>query len=365
MNYISLIICLLLSITTSQAQNLKFDNPTWDFETITEEGGEVSHTFNFKNISSEPIVIINATTTCGCTVPQYSKKPIASGAESTIKITYDPMYRPGKFSREVKIYTSAASEPEVIKIIGDVTPRKKSVQEQYIYLLEGGVRISSLYAYLQNISPSSTRSSAFEVINTSNESRTITIKPEFPTPYLSYSNPAKALEPGESGVITVTYGVREGETFYGELVDNLKIYIDGQESKMTIQTRAYAVDDFNNTSKKGVARAEFSEKMITFEPFNISKSSMAKSFTIENIGTSPLLIRAIDAPQGVNFTTLDGKNPIGVETPAGKSMVLNVSLEPATQGANMLGDFAKSAIFILNDPEQPVVRLRVVGRGEK
>ncbi len=365
MNYISLITCLLLSIAPSIAQNLKFDNPTWDFSTIAEEGGQVSHTFNFKNVSSSPVVIINATTTCGCTIPKYSKKPISAGAESTIEITYDPMYRPGKFSREVKIYTSASDNPEVIKIVGDVTPRKKSVQEQYIYLLEGGVRISSLYAYLQNVSPGQTRSSTFEVINTSNESRKITLKPAFSTPYLECNYPAEPLQAGESGSITVTYEIPAEEPFYGELTDDIHIYVDEKKSGHTLQVRAYGVEDFSNASKKGVARAEFSEKMITFEPFNIAKGSMAKSFTIKNIGTVPLFIRGVNTPQGVKITTPKGDTPIGAEIPAGKSMTFNASIEPATQGGNMLGDFAKSVIFILSDPQEPVIRLRVTGRGEK
>lgn len=357
MNYISLIIYLLLSATTAIAQSLIFDNSTWDFGTIAEDGGEVSHTFNFKNVSPSPIVIINATTTCGCTVPQYSKRPIASGAEATMEITYDPLYRPGRFVREVKIYTSVSPEPEIIKIVGDVTPRKKSVQESHPYLLGDGVRINSLYGFLQNISPSAPRSYLFEVINTADQSRQITIKSEFSTPYLKIYPSTQSLSAGQSGVINVTYEIDERRPFYGQIADDLVVYIDNVSSSHTVQLRAYGVDDFTNDTKKRGARAQFSEKIINFEPFKVDKGSLAKSFSIKNIGSEPLFIRAIESPKDIEVTPL-----FRDEIPSGATQELSVRIKP--KEAN-LGDFMRYITFILNDKEQPVVRFKIVGRGEK
>jgi hypothetical protein len=78
-----------------------------------------------KNIGTEPLLITNATGSCGCTVPDYPKNPILPGKEATIKIKYDTK-REGAFTKTVTVVTN---EPEgenkhVINVTGTVKPNK-------------------------------------------------------------------------------------------------------------------------------------------------------------------------------------------------------------------------------------------------
>ena len=76
--------------------------------------------FTIKNTGNEPLQISDAKGSCGCTVPDYPKTPIAPGASATIKVTYDTS-RSGYFKKSVTITSNASNEPsKVVYIEGTV-----------------------------------------------------------------------------------------------------------------------------------------------------------------------------------------------------------------------------------------------------
>ena len=101
---------------------MTFDEKTYDFGTIKEVDGPVTHSFEFTNTGDEPLVIINVNASCGCTRPEYSKEPIKPGKSGKIKVTFNPAGRPGEFSKDVKIRTNGSKRP-ILKITGIVIPK--------------------------------------------------------------------------------------------------------------------------------------------------------------------------------------------------------------------------------------------------
>ncbi|MEY4902647.1 MAG: hypothetical protein RLZZ292_462 [Bacteroidota bacterium] len=89
-----------------------------DYGTIT-KGGEPLRKFKFKNVGTEPLIIKDAKGSCGCTVPSYSKEPVAPGATSEIEVRYDTQ-RVGPFSKSVTLTTNEANETRVLSIKGEV-----------------------------------------------------------------------------------------------------------------------------------------------------------------------------------------------------------------------------------------------------
>ena len=63
---------------------------SYDFGRILEDKGVVSHTFTFTNTGTEPLVVTNVRTTCGCTVPSWTVDPVLQGAEGFVEIAFDP-----------------------------------------------------------------------------------------------------------------------------------------------------------------------------------------------------------------------------------------------------------------------------------
>ena len=102
------------------AASLSVTEESYDFGTIKENGGKVSHTFVVKNDGTKPLVIARVIASCGCTTPDWTKEPIAPGKAGEILVTYDPQGRPGPFAKTVSIYSNGKKGSQVITIRGEV-----------------------------------------------------------------------------------------------------------------------------------------------------------------------------------------------------------------------------------------------------
>ena len=140
-----LVFSLLSGLATVSAQQVPilFEEPKWNFGDVQESGGSVEHTFVFTNVSDRPVVIVDVSTGCGCTTPKYSRKPVLAGAKGEIVVAFDPINRPGHFSKGVSVMTSASKEPVLLQVAGNVVPREKTLEELYPFDMGGGVRFDS------------------------------------------------------------------------------------------------------------------------------------------------------------------------------------------------------------------------------
>lgn len=67
------------------------------------EGDKVRHTFEFTNEGTQPLVISNAFSTCGCTVPEYSKEPVPVGGRGKIDVLFNTDGKVGEQEKVVYI----------------------------------------------------------------------------------------------------------------------------------------------------------------------------------------------------------------------------------------------------------------------
>lgn len=112
------------AISKKKQADIKFAESSYNFGTIAEHGGKVSHTFEFTNTGDANLVIIDAKADCGCTVPEYPVQPIAPGKKGKIKVTFDPLYRQGGFTKVVTIRSNARQKKARIKITGVINNNK-------------------------------------------------------------------------------------------------------------------------------------------------------------------------------------------------------------------------------------------------
>jgi hypothetical protein len=106
------------SATASGEENIpvsaiKFDQDTFNFGTVM-EGERVSHAFSFTNTGKNALVISKAIGSCGCTVPEWPKEPIAPGGKGKIDVVFNSERRVGKASKDVTVY--ANTEPATSKV---------------------------------------------------------------------------------------------------------------------------------------------------------------------------------------------------------------------------------------------------------
>lgn len=100
---------------------LAFDETEYSFGTVN-AGEKVSHTYSFKNTGTEPLIISNAKGSCGCTVPQWPREPIAVGGEGEITVVFDSKNKKGPRNQKVTITANTDPPQTFIYLKGEVTP---------------------------------------------------------------------------------------------------------------------------------------------------------------------------------------------------------------------------------------------------
>ena len=77
-----------------ESAEISFSEYEHDFGKIT-EGEKVAHIFTFENKGPGDLVISSASTSCGCTVTKYDRKPIPAGKGGSLEVVFDSNGRNG------------------------------------------------------------------------------------------------------------------------------------------------------------------------------------------------------------------------------------------------------------------------------
>ncbi len=101
---------------------VEFDKTEYDFGELIE--GEIAEgTFKITNKGKVDLIITSAKATCGCTVPEWPKEPIAPGASADLKFTFNSRGRLGKQSKSITLQTNSEKVTELIRIKGTVVKK--------------------------------------------------------------------------------------------------------------------------------------------------------------------------------------------------------------------------------------------------
>jgi hypothetical protein len=103
---------------------IEFTRTVHDYGTIFQDAnGECE--FEFKNVGSEPLVLSNVRSSCGCTVPSWPKEPVMPGKTAIIKVKYNTG-RVGPINKTVTVESNAVEKPKVeLRIQGQVKPKQE------------------------------------------------------------------------------------------------------------------------------------------------------------------------------------------------------------------------------------------------
>ncbi|MBT8220674.1 MAG: DUF1573 domain-containing protein [Bacteroidia bacterium] len=113
---------IVTDITTTDTINvakMKFVETTFDFGNI-EEGQLVEHNYTFTNTGIAPLTITNARSTCGCTVPEWPKEPIAPGQSGSIEVVFNSRGKKAKQNKPITIIANTHPQQTVVYLRGNV-----------------------------------------------------------------------------------------------------------------------------------------------------------------------------------------------------------------------------------------------------
>lgn len=109
---------------TSKLAKIIFEQSSFDFGIIN-AGQKITHYYKFKNTGATPLIISDARSTCGCTVPEWPKKPVVQGDTSSIKVVFDSDGKKGFQNKPIFIYANTFPAENKIYLTGTVNSTLK------------------------------------------------------------------------------------------------------------------------------------------------------------------------------------------------------------------------------------------------
>ena len=333
-------------------QTARFDHEKWNFGDVAEDGGKVEHTFVFTNVSSKPVVVLDVVSGCGCTTPSYSRKPVMRGEKGEIVVSFDPMNRPGHFSKGISVQISGSTEPVTLLVEGVVTPRVKSTEELYPFDMGDGVRFDSNFRAFAYVGRGERVEESIGWINTSGRDVRLSFEELERSGMLRIEAP-RMLKAGEKGAIVIAYEVPSDSDCYGTLSDVLGVDIDGRRARTMLSVHAIAVDRHDTAADDmSSPKGELSKKFIKFGDVKHGRTVADASVELANIGDNELVIRAVEWQSKALKCSLKA----GDRVAAGGKTVVKFTLDTSEVDYGVWVDRVR---IITDDPSRPMQTLRV------
>lgn len=108
-------------LDTVNVAKMTFEETRYDFGEV-QEGDIVEHVFAFTNTGKSPLIINSARSTCGCTVPEWPKEPIAPGESGVINVRFNTKNKKNKQTKPVTITANTYPTTTKVFVTGFVNP---------------------------------------------------------------------------------------------------------------------------------------------------------------------------------------------------------------------------------------------------
>lgn len=351
---ISLLLAFLICMPfVNQAQTAKshitFEKLQHNFGTFKEELGAQTVSFIFKNEGTVPLILNNVQASCGCTTPEWTREPLAPGAKGIIKVSYDPRNRPGVFNKTIRVSSNAENADIVLTILGEVTPRARTVEEDYPNEI-GPLRAKTNHLAYTSIKENQIRKDSIEIIN--NSAQPVQLSFKTPPPHLSATIKPAKLAPKQKGYIVVTFDATKIKA-YGFVMHRMYLNVDGQDDyRNSIAVSTNLEEDFSKLTPAELATAptvKYDNESFDFG--NIKPNAKVEhTFILKNMGKRDLIIRDVKSSCGCTAVS-PSKNMIA----ANESVPLKVVFDATGKS----GRQNKTITVITNDPKNPTTVLRI------
>ncbi len=116
-----------LAVDNKLTQQVELKDPTtvqiidstYNFGKVT-DGEIVTYNYRFKNTGTKPLIVTNASASCGCTVPEKPEQPIQPGDTGYIKVKFDSKNRVGQAHKTVTVTSNAEPAFPELSLTGEV-----------------------------------------------------------------------------------------------------------------------------------------------------------------------------------------------------------------------------------------------------
>lgn len=349
-----LAIAIMATAKCMAQPSIKWIETEHDFGAFDEDMGDVTHDFMLVNTGNDPLTILAARATCGCTIPRYTREPVAPGDTVVISVTYNPAGRPGKFSKKVKVETNVPGSQSVLTINGVVIGAERTLRSQYP-VEAGPLKLRNRVIPFGEVKHGRTRSVFLDGYNQSSD----TIHPKIIglPDYIMCDISPKAVPPGQQATFTLFYDGRNS-TVWG--IDTCMVTIipdPSIEKSLPVSITAMVQEDFSLLTPEQLQHSP----RAAIEPTQIDLGTIdhagqiKATVTIDNFGDEPLIIRRVQSTDPAVTVKLN-HDKVKHGSTAKLQIMIDTSLLPDDS------DIINTRVtLITNDPQHPVTPIRIVG----
>lgn len=320
-----------------------------NFGAFNEEQGAVTCRMPYVNTGDEPLVVIAARSSCGCTQPRFDKTELAPGDTAYLTVSFDPAGRPGRFNKRITVDTNTQPQRSTLSITGVVIGAPATVSARYPVDM-GPLKFANAAALLGKAQKMHAKTIFIDGYNRSTD--TIAPRIENLPSWLDVTAGPKIVPPGER--VSFNFFIRPDRTpLYGFVTDTISIIPDARRPQQAYPLPVIITleDDFSKLTAddyKNAPVASLPDQRITYSmpAADKAQSSARTSFQIHNSGKSKLLIRRIySATPGISFPKHDDK------VRPGKTITIPVLVTPAEPSSPT--PLSAKITIITNDPITP------------
>lgn len=327
-------------------------NPTHDFGAFKEDSGNVTCVFKGVNVSGEPVSIVSARATCGCTTPKYSHYTFAPGDTLKVTVSYNPVGRPGRFAKKVYIKNSNDEGQAELMVKGVVIGNEATLKNQYPVDL-GKLRLQNEIVTMGELSKGKDKGVYITAYNQTLD----TIAPEIKgvPSYMRMSILPAVIPPGEQATIAVHFLGRECDK-WGFMQEKITLIPDCGETPHEMEVVMNVLPDFSRLTpgeRMNAPVMEFENDRVAFPVMTREGEKVTMEAVVRNEGKNTLEIyRAYSLDEGIEVSVEKSK------IKGGKSGKVYVTVDPSEISDELLN---ATVTLVVNDPSNPQARLRVVG----
>lgn len=324
---------------------------TYNFGAFSEESGPATCRFALVNTGAEPLAIVQAHATCGCTRPQIPSRPVAPGDTAYITVAYDPQGRPGRFSKQITVETNGTPRKTRLTISGVVIGSGETVARRYPADL-GPLKLAHDGIMLGEVNKGRLKTVYIDGYNRSADSLLVAI-----TRRPSYIDivPAPEVAPPGEQVTLIAYVNAEKCPLYGLVEDSITIS-PAPGLEYTLPMTLLVKEDFSGLSASRMRDAPIAvpeTQTVDYGTIDRRGGIITRTITLANAGKDRLDIRRVySTDPGVTVAVKD------TSVKKGKKTVITVTVDPSVQTGAL---FNSRLNIITNDPMHPTYVVRLVG----
>lgn len=206
------VVFLLLSAVayaeSRESERMVFDETTFDFGTIKEEKGKVSHRFKVTNKGKKAVAIVYARSGCNCIRTESPSTPIEPGKSAYITVSYNPKFHPGEFKKEVSVVYGDRSKT-TLKVKGKVIGYKHPISERFPYDYGHGLYMNLGRMVFGTVRAGEEKTMKLRFANEGKKSLTVSFTVKDKSAGITVPSKKYTLAPGEEAEIPVTVSVKK------------------------------------------------------------------------------------------------------------------------------------------------------------